>query len=129
MFVLIMNVDDKRAEGAQLAHRRCLAINITARPTVAGENTAYQALLGSVEIVVFQPAAHRIVVGDIKTGAHLGLFGILPNAIGVSAVAKRQAEGVENERFTGAGLPRYGRHAGGKLNVEMLNQGELPNVY
>ncbi len=61
-------------------------------------------------------------VPDVEGGRHLPLLRAVAHQPGVAAAAKRQREGVEQDRLARTGLASQHRKAAGKFEIETLDQ-------
>ena len=59
---------------------------------------------------------------QFENGRHLALSLAVADEAAVAARAKRKRERVEKDRFAGAGLAGDDREAGGKFEIELVDQ-------
>jgi len=69
--------------------------------------------------------AGRMGRRHVERRGDLPLLGALPHQRGIAARAKRQREGVEQDRFAGAGLTGQHRKARREVDVEPVNQHDV----
>ena len=55
----------------------------------------------------------------------LPLLGALADQAGIAARAEREREGIEQDRFAGAGLAGQHRQPGGEIDVEPVDQDDV----
>ena len=77
------------------------------------------------KIVVGQYAARRMVFGDVEGGDHLAVFGALAHQSRLAARAEREREGVEQDRFAGAGLAGQCGKAGTEIDIQPIDQDDV----
>src|SRR3954454_23654144 len=63
--------------------------------------------------------------GNVEGRGDLALLHAVAHQAGVAAPAQRQREGVEQDGFSGAGLPGQHREAAGKLDIEPFDQDDV----
>src|ERR1700688_705051 len=64
---------------------------------------------------------------DVESGNHLALFGALAHQGGLAARAERQREGIEQDRFAGAGLAGQRGKAGAEIDIQPVDQNDVAN--
>ena len=82
--------------------------------------------------IVFQGAFGNVLAGfvaavQVELGRHLGTRSAGTHSGPVGTRAKHQVKGMQQYRFAGAGLARNDREPRSKLDVEALDQGEVPD--
>ena len=66
-----------------------------------------------------------MVFGDVEGGDHLAVLGALAHQRRVAAGAERQREGVEQDRFAGAGLAGQRGKAGAEIDIQPIDQDDV----
>lgn len=123
MRVLAVDVDEHLAEFAQLRERRAGAVDEGTRTAVRVDHAAqHHAVLG-VERVFVEPARDAVVrrefgrdVGATAAGAHDAR---------VCAFAEREGEGVDQDRFAGAGFAGKDGKAAVEFEIERGDDDEV----
>ena len=67
-------------------------------------------------------------VWEVKGCFELGLVFSGTDLVGRGSPADQQGEGIDEERFTGPGLPGQDRKPGLELKTELLNEREIDNA-
>ena len=68
-----------------------------------------------------------MIVGDVERRSHLPLLGALTHQRHVAARAKREREGIEQDRFAGAGLAGQRSKTGAEIDVQAIDQNDVAN--
>ena len=105
------------------AHR--LVVDEGAGAAVGELHPAQDQLVLGRDVVGGQQRADRMAGGQLEGGGHLPLLGAVAHQRGVAARAERQREGVEQDRFAGAGLAGQHRQPGGEVDVEPVDQDDV----
>ena len=125
LVVLAVNFHQSRAERAQHLHADRLVVDEGAGAAVGELHAPHDQLVLAGKIVVGQHAARRMVFGDVEGGDHLALLGALAHQRRVAARAERQREGVEQDRFAGAGLAGQRGKAGAEIDIQPIDQNDV----
>ena len=127
--VLAVDFHQRRAERAQRLDADRLVVDEGAGAAVGELHPAHDHLVVVAEIgeeiVVGEHAARRMLLGDVEDGGHLTLLGALAHQRGVAAGAERQGEGIEQDRFAGAGLAGQHRETGPEIDVQPIDQDDI----
>ena len=109
--VLAVDLDQERADLPQQRHRDRLVVDEGAAPPVAALDPAQDqfALAGDAAFAEQRP--YRVAGGEVEDRRHVTLLGTLADQRAVAAPAKRQRQGVEQDRLAGAGFAGEHRHA------------------
>jgi len=99
------------------------AIDIAARAAFGGDHAAQDARAVVVQVAFSQPGAGFGDVAKVEAGQDVRLVGAGADHATVGAIAEAQAEGVEHDRFAGAGFAADDAHAAVQLQVEVFNDG------
>ena len=125
LVMLAMDLDQRAAERFQHLHAHRLVVDEGARAPVGKLHAAQdQAVLGS-DAVFGEQCERRVARLDIECGRHLSLLGALPHQTGVAAAAERKREGIEQDRFAGAGLAGEHRKTSRIIDVEPFDQNDV----
>jgi len=127
VFVLVVDVDQQFAKGLEVALGAGRAVDIAARAAFSGDHPAQDARAVVVQVAFAQPLACFGDAAQLEAGEDVGLVGAGAHHAAVGAIAQGQAEGVEHDRFAGAGFAGDHRHAGVQLKVEVLDDGVIVN--
>ena len=66
-----------------------------------------------------------MVLGELEGGGDLALLGAVAHQRRIAARAERQREGVEQDRFAGAGLAGQRGKAGAEIDVQPVDQNDV----
>ena len=66
-----------------------------------------------------------MLLGKLEGRGHLALLGALAHQRRLAARAEREREGIEQDRFAGAGLAGQHRKAGAEIDVEPIDQDDV----
>ena len=123
--VLAVNFDQRGAERAQHLHADRLIVDEGAGAAVGKLHPAHDQFVIAAEIVVGEYAARRMCLGDVEDGGHLPLLGALAHQRRIAARAERKREGIEQDRFAGAGLAGQHGKAGAEIDVQPIDQDDV----
>ena len=123
--VLAVNLDQSRSQRAQDLDADRLVVDEGARAAVGELRPAHDQFVFADKIVVGQHAARRMIFGDVEGGNHLAVLGALAHQSRVAAGAERQREGVEQDRFAGAGFAGQRGKAGAEIDIEPVDQNDV----
>ena len=104
LVVLAVDFHQRRAERAQHLHADRLIVDERAGAAVGKLHAPHDQFVVAAEIVIGEHPARRMAFGEIEGGDHLALLGAFAHQRGFAAGAERQREGIEQDRFAGAGL-------------------------
>ncbi|MCY1522117.1 hypothetical protein D9M68_569620 [compost metagenome] len=121
--MLAVDVDQQLAEGLEVALGAGRAIDVAARAAFGGDHPAKDAGAIVVQVALGQPGAGFRDVGEVEAGENVRFVGAGAHHAAVRPVAKGQAEGVEHDRFAGAGFAADHAHSAIQFKVEMFNDG------
>ena len=127
VFVLVVDVDQQFAKGLEVALGAGRAVDVAARTAFGGDHPAQDARAVVVQVALAQPLAGFGDGGQVEAGENVGLVGAGAHHAAVGTIAQGQAEGIEHDRFAGAGFAGYHRHAGVQLEVEVFDDGVVVN--
>ncbi len=120
-----MDLDQEGGQFGQLRHRHRAAVDEGARAAVGADHPAQLALLLVVELVVPQPAACGGLVVEVEFGRKLGPAGAVADHAAVGAQPGQEAQGVDHQRFAGAGFAGNHGHAWPELQFGGADNGEI----
>ena len=109
--VLAVDVDQEVAQVLELAATRRSAIDEGARAALSHQQPAHDALAVIVQGLRGQPVSGRGAVGEIEAGDHLGAFLAGTDHGGIGLVPQGQAQGIDQDGFSGPGLAGQGGEA------------------
>ena len=109
--MLAVDFDQRRAERAQHLHADRLVVDEGAGAAVGELHAAQDQLALDGEILFGGERGARDGRSAIEHGGDLALLGALAHQRRVAARAERQREGIEQDRFAGAGLAGQHRQA------------------
>ncbi len=127
LVVLAVNFDQSGAERAQHLHADRLIVDEGSCPAVGELHAAHDQLVLGVEIVIGQDAARRMIRREIERRGDLTVLGAGAHQCRVAAGAQRQREGVEQDRFTGAGLAGQRGEPGAEIDIQPVDQNDVAN--
>jgi len=125
IIVLAVDLDQRGTERAQHLHADRLVVDEGAGAAVGKLHAAQDQLVLGRDVVRRQNRVRRMVAGNVEGGGDLPLLHALAHQSGVAAGAKRQREGVEQDRLARAGLAGEHRQAGGEIDIEPLDQDDI----
>ena len=131
MGVLAMDFDQHFAEIAQRRDRRRAAIDEGARASVSGHD-APQIEGGRVVAVrhglLFEPCLGALIAVNIPLAGDVRLLRPSAYEAAVGTVAQQQADGVNQDRFAGAGFPSEHGQPDFKVQGDGVDYGEIADV-
>lgn len=130
LVVLAVDLHQRRADRLERLHADRLVVDEGAGAAVGKLDAAQDQFAGFVDLTVVEAIGLedrecRMGLGDIEAGGDLAVLGAVADQRGIAAAAERQREGIEQNRFAGAGLAGQHRKATGKLDVEPLDQHDI----
>jgi hypothetical protein len=128
--MLTMDIDESAPQFFEHTQRAETAIDIHPMTARSGKHTSkYQLRLVRTDDVV-EPQALKewMPVREMKGRFKLSLVFSGTDLVGRSASADQQGDGVDEERFTGAGLTGQDCKPGMKLKAQLLNEREIDNA-
>ena len=125
LVVLTVDLHQRRAERAQDLHADRLIVDERAGAAVGKLYAPDDQFVVATKIVIGEDAARRMAFGQVEDGDHLALLGAFTHHRGFAACAERQREGVEQDRFSGAGLARQRGKAPTEIDVEAIDQNDV----
>jgi len=125
--VLAVDLDKSRTERAQHLHADGLVVDKGAGAAIGKLHPAHDQLTVTAEIVIGQHPERRMAFGEIERGNDLALLGAFAHQRSFAASAERQREGIEQDRFAGAGLACKRGKAGTEIDVEAVDQDDVTN--
>ncbi|MNJ34182.1 hypothetical protein D3C77_288820 [compost metagenome] len=125
--VLAVHLDQQGADLAQRRHPGRLVVDIGAAAAVGRDHAAQDQLLARrhIETALGQERDQGLVIGRGKDGGGRSLLGARPHQAGVGARAQGQAQSVEDDGLTGAGLARQHGQAVLDLQVEGVDEDDV----
>jgi hypothetical protein len=132
--VLVLRRDVRQAAGdlRQLPGRGHLPVDEGARAAVGLDDPADDqlGLVGLHLDAGLQHARARRGVGrDVEEGLHLGLFGPGAHHVRAGLATQHQLERADQDGLSGARLPGEDVQAGPELDLELVDDGEIPNTH
>ena len=127
LVVLAVDFDQRRAERAEHLNADRLIVDERPRPAVGELHATQDQFAIAVEIVVGEDAARRMTRRKFERGGDLTVLGAGARQRRVAAGAKREREGVEQDRFAGAGLARKRGKPGAEIDVQPVDQNDVAN--
>ena len=128
VFVLAMQIHQHLAQFAQQAGGRGLTVDKGAGRAIGADDAADDAFLGAVQFVFPQPALGLAGLAGVESHADFRLLRTVADHAAVGPVPQRQPQGIEQDRLARPGFPGEHRHARLKLEIELLDDGEVPDV-
>ena len=128
VFVLAVDVDQFRAQGAQLRGRDRAPVDESAAGFVAPHLAPQDAFGVAVEGVVAQPLQRRVTVAERESALHFGALLTAANHAVVAAPAEQHADRLDNQRFAGAGLAGDGGERVAELQLQTLGDCQLADL-
>ena len=125
--MLTMNFDEVAGNGAQRLGAHRLIIDEGASTSVRHLHAAQNELAFGGDVLGARRGDGRMIGAKLKKGGDLALRLSLPHEGAVAARPKRQREGVEQNRFSRAGLPGEHREAATKFEIELVDQHDVAN--
>ena len=125
--VLTMDLDEFAPDGAQRLRRRRLVIHKGAGAAVRRLHAAQHQLVLARQSEFARRKMRGMIRRRIERRRHLALFAAGAHERRVAPPAERQHEGVEQNRFSRAGLSRQRRQARREFQVERVDQHDVAN--
>ena len=125
LVMLAVDLDQRRADGFQRLHRDRLIVDEGAGAAVGELHAAQDHLAGVFEAVVGEDRGRRVPLRHVEHGGDLALLRAVAHQGGIAAAAERQREGIEQDRFAGAGFAGQHRKAAGKFDIETFDQDDV----
>src|SRR5258705_9359936 len=112
----------------QLIVSRGVAVDECARASVCVHHaTQQQPVRIALECLLAQPMPHRGQRIDGELCGHVRTFGPGAYLFASRAIAERQGQGVDQDRFSSSGLARQGGEARSKLELQAIDYCEVAN--
>ena len=128
MFVLAVNVDQQVAQRAQLGQRRVVTVDEGLAAPVGVEHAPDQALVVGVHFVVGEPGARSAGERQAEFERDLGAFAAGAQAGRVGAVAGGQPDRIEQNGFSGAGLPGQRGQPAVEVDLQAVDDREVADL-
>lgn len=122
---LAVDLDQRRAQRAEQAHRPGLVVDEGAAAAVRADDAPQDELALGVEPLLGGERAGRMVGRDIEDGGDASAFGARAHHRGVGARAEREAERVQQDRLAGARLAGERDDARLEGEVELVDQHDV----
>ncbi len=126
--VLAVDVDEHLAQGLELLHGNGIAVDERARPAVGVDDPAQQTLFILVERLILEPRAGFGETGYVEFCAELGALRTVAHQLAAAALSEDQAQGVDEDRFAGAGFARQHGHSRFELDVDPVDDRKVPHL-
>ena len=123
--MLAVNLDQHRAQLLHHLHGDRLVVDEGAGAPVGELDAAQDQLILGRNIVGGQNGAGRMLLRHLEHGDDLALLQPLAHQSLVAAAAERQREGVQQDRFAGAGLAGQHGKVPGEIDVEPVDQDDI----
>ncbi len=123
--MLAVDFDKGRADGAQHLHRHRLVVEESAGAPVGELHPAQDEFVLGRNVVGCEDRTGGMIGRHLEGGRHLALLGPLADQAGIAAPAEREGEGIEQDRFTGAGFTGQHGQARRKVDVEAVDQDDV----
>ena len=123
--MLAVNFDQRRTEALEHLHADRRVVDEGAGAAVGKLHATQDQFVFRRNVVGRQQRARGMAGGDVEGRDHLPLLGALAHQPRVAAPAQRQREGIEQDRLAGAGLAGQHRQAGGKIDVQPVDQDDV----
>ena len=107
--VLAVNFHQRRTKRAQHLHADRLIVDEGAGAAIGELNAPHDQLVLAAKIVLGEHAARRMIGGKLESGGDLALLRAGAHQRRLAAGAERKRKGVEQDRFTRAGLAGQAR--------------------
>ena len=123
-----MDLDQAAAEVAERLHADRSIVQKGPRPPVRKLDAAQDQAAVGFEVLGSHDIPRRVVRRKIEHGRDLALLLALPHGGPVAAPAKRQSQGIEQDRLARTGLSGQHRQTRPELQVEPVDQDEVANA-
>ncbi len=123
--MLAVDFDQRAADAAQHLDRHRLVVEEGAGAAVGKLDPAKDQFLVGRNVVRLEDGPRRVTCRHVERGSHLALLGALAHETRIATRTKRKCKGIEQDRFSGASLAGQHRQAGGKIDIEAINQDDV----
>ena len=128
MFVLSVNIDEKRAELFEGSQRDGAVIQERARAAVGRAFAADENVFGLFKPMVVPPAAERGMARRVESPVDLALVGTLAHLVGLKPLAQQQADRVQEYRFPRAGFTGQDVEAFVPFETKIIDQDKVSDT-
>ena len=125
LVMLSMDLDQRRPQLLEDLRAHRLVVDEGARAAVDKLDPAQDQLVLGRDVVLAQQRARRMSRRQLEGRRHLPLLGTVTHQGGISARPERQREGVEQDRFAGAGFAGERREPRCEVDVEPIDQHDV----
>ena len=124
---LALDLDQAIADSGQEIHAGRLVVDKGAAAAIGAEGAAQHECAVAVQAGLGDQRARRVIVGDIEHRRDAGLFRLAPDQTRLGPLTQGQAEGIQQDRFAGAGFTGQHREAGLKIKAEVVDKHHVAN--
>ena len=125
LVMLTINLNQRHADGLERLHAHGLIVDQRARSPIGELHTPQNQFILGRYVIRAQDRVCGMLTWYLEHGRDLPLLDPMAHQAGVAARTKRQREGIEQDRFPGAGLAGEHREAGCELHVEAIDQDDV----
>ena len=123
--VLAVDFDQRRAQPFEGLRAHRLVVDEGAGAAVSELHPAQDQLVLGRDVVRRHQGTHRVPRRKLEGRGHLSLLGAVADQGGIAAGAEGEREGVEQNRFAGAGFAGQHGEARGQIDVEPIDQDDV----
>ena len=123
--MLAVNFDQRATDAAQHLGGHRLVVEKGTGAAVSELDPAKDQILAGRNVVRLENCPRRMIHRHVERGRHLALLGTLAHEARIATRAERKCEGIEQDRFSGAGLAGQHRKAGDKIDIEAIDQDDI----
>jgi hypothetical protein len=122
-----VDFNEHRAKALERLHAHRLVIDEGARLAVGELHTAQDQRVFRLDPVILQQRPRWVLAGEFEHRGDLALLLALADQRGVAPRAQSQRKGIKQDRFAGAGFAGQHGQAFGKIQIELVDQDDVPN--
>ncbi len=126
LVVLAMHFDQEAGQLAELADGGRTAVDPRTRAAIGADHPAQLAMAAVlVQFVAAQPLQRRTGSRQLELGGQLGALAAVADHAAVGTGTGQQGQGIDHQRFAGAGFTGNNRHAGAKFQFGLTNDRKI----
>jgi hypothetical protein len=123
--VLAVDLDQCLAHLAQQLHADGDVVDEGAGAAVGGLEAAQDQQPVSLQAIVGEEAQHGMIGSQLETRGDLALARAAPHQRSITTAADGKGEGIEQDRFSGAGLAGEHAKSGTEFEIEPVDQNDV----
>ena len=123
--MLAVDLDQSLPDKAQQLDAHADVVDEGPAPAIGPLHAAQDQPLLGLDAVLGQQRKHGMALGQLENRRHLALGLALAHERGIASAADGKREGIEQDRFAGAGLPGERRQALAEFEIELVDQDDV----